>query len=199
MRWLAALIVSLLAVQTQAAGPKGVCSADSVGPNNAYSMTVTDVDGKKVDLGSYRGKVTMIVNTASKCGYTDQYADLQGLYAKYRDQGFAVLGFPSNDFGGQEPGSNAEIKSFCLLNYKVGFPLFSKAPVKGDAKQPLYKWLTENSGEKYKGEISWNFEKFVIDKGGNVVGRFKSGVKPLSKEITQVVEAAIAKKASECQ
>lgn len=163
-----------------------------------YAMKVNDVSGKSVDLGAYKGKVTLIVNTASKCGYTGQYADLEKLYEQYKDKGFAVLGFPSNDFGGQEPGSNAEIKSFCELNYKVKFPLFSKGPVKGPEKQPLYKVLTEESGESFKGEVGWNFEKFLVDKSGKVIGRYKSGVGPTDAKIVAAVESALTAKDSSC-
>lgn len=167
------------------------CEADG-----AYGFAVTNVEGKPAKLSDYKGKVALIVNTASKCGYTGQYRDLQALFEKYKDKGFVVLGFPSNDFGGQEPGTNKDIKMFCEVNFNVKFPLFDKAPVKGESKQPLYKFLTEQSGDAYKGEISWNFEKFLVDKNGAVIGRYKSKVKPMDSEITKTLEQALAKTAT---
>ena len=162
----------------------------------AYDFAVTDVEGKPANLSSYKGKVALIVNTASKCGYTGQYRDLQALYAKYKDKGFVILGFPSNDFGGQEPGTNKEIKTFCEVNFNVKFPLFDKGPVKGEQKQPLYKYLTEQAGDAYKGEIGWNFEKFLVDKDGHVIGRYKSKVKPMDSDITKTLEQALTKPAA---
>ncbi len=159
---------------------------------SAYDFTVTDVEGKSVSLNQYKGKVSLIVNTASRCGYTDQYKDLQKLYETYKAKGFVVLGFPSNDFGGQEPGTNKEIKSFCETNFNVKFPLFDKGPVKGAQKQPLYKFLTEGADEKLKGEVGWNFEKFLVDKNGVVVARYKSGVQPLDSSLTKTLEARLS-------
>ncbi len=163
---------------------------------SAYGFAVVDGEGKPAQLSSYKGKVALIVNTASKCGYTGQYRDLQALYEKYKSKGFVVLGFPSNDFGGQEPGSNKEIKTFCETNFNVKFPLFDKGAVRGEGKQPLYKFLTEESGETFKGEVAWNFEKFLVDKEGRVVGRYKSAVKPMDGAVTKVLEASLAKPAS---
>lgn len=173
----------------------GTCEVN--GGKSAYDFAVIDVEGKPAKLSSYKGKVALIVNVASKCGYTPQYTDLQALYEKYKAKGFVVLGFPSNDFGGQEPGSDKEIKTFCETNFNVKFPLFDKGPVKGETKQPLYKFLTEESGDTYKGEIGWNFEKFLVDKEGHVVGRYKSKVKPMDRDIVKVLEASLAK-ASSC-
>ena len=170
------------------------CSVDSA--QSAYDFAVTDVEGKPAKLSSYKGKVALIVNTASKCGYTVQYRDLQALFEKYKAKGFVVLGFPSNDFGGQEPGSNKEIKTFCETNFNVNFPLFDKGAVKGAGKQPLYKFLTEEAGDAFKGEVAWNFEKFLVDKDGHVVGRYKSGVKPSDSAITKALEVSLAKPAS---
>lgn len=174
----------------------GICAADN--SKSAYDFAVVDVEGKPAKLADYKGKVALIVNTASKCGYTGQYRDLQELYSKYKDKGFVVLGFPSNDFGGQEPGTNKEIKTFCETNFNVKFPLFDKGPVKGAKKQPLYKYLTEESGEAFKGEIGWNFEKFIVDKNGRVVARYKSGVKPSDSNLTRVLETTLAKDAAAC-
>ena len=149
------------------------------------------IDGKPVDLGSYKGKVVLVVNVASRCGYTKQYAGMQKLYDTYKDKGFVILGFPANDFGAQEPGSDADIAEFCSTKYGVTFPMFSKITVKGAAKAPLYQALTEAANPK--GEVAWNFEKFLIGKDGAVIGRFKSGVAPESPELATAIEAALAK------
>lgn len=156
-----------------------------------YNLEAQNIDGKAVPLSKYAGKVAVVVNTASKCGYTPQYKDLEALYEKYKDKGLVVLGFPSNDFGAQEPGSNAEIKQFCDLKFKVSFPLFSKDKVVGAEKQPVYKYLTEQTDPKLHGEISWNFEKFLVDKKGNVVARYKSKVKPTDPEMEEQVAALL--------
>lgn len=194
MRSIVMAFMVLISGSIAKAAAPGVC--DATGGKSAYDFDVVDVEGKPAKLATYKGKVALIVNTASKCGYTGQYKDLQALYAKYKDKGFVVLGFPSNDFGGQEPGSNKEIKTFCETNFNVKFPLFDKGPVKGPSKQPLYKFLTEEAGESYKGEIGWNFEKFLVDKDGHVVGRYKSGVKPMDSNLTKVLEASLAKATS---
>jgi len=136
--------------------------------------------------------VLLIVNVASRCGFTSQYKGLQRIYEKYKDQGFEVLGFPCNDFGGQEPGTNEEIKNFCSLNYNVTFPMFDKVHVKGDEKAPLFDLLTNNSVTG-KSSIKWNFEKFIIDKEGNIVDRFRSVTKPDSKKITSLIEQELSK------
>jgi len=155
-------------------------------------ITVKDINLNDVKLSDYEGKVLLIVNVASKCGFTSQYEGLQKIYEKYKDQGFEVLGFPSNDFGGQEPGTNEEIKSFCSLNYGVTFPMFDKVHVKGDNKTPLFDLLTDNSVTG-KSSIKWNFEKFIIDKEGNIVDRFRSVTKPDSKKITSLIEQELSK------
>lgn len=149
------------------------------------------IDGSKVDLADYHGKVVLVVNVASRCGYTRQYAGLQSLYEKYKDKGLVVLGFPANDFGAQEPGSDADIREFCSTKYGVTFPMFSKITVTGAAKAPFYKALTEMSDPQ--GEVSWNFEKFLIGKDGEIVGRYKSGVAPDDAAFVKAVEAALAK------
>ena len=156
--------------------------------NILHAFSAKSIDGKLVNLSDYKGRVLMVVNVASKCGFTPQYKELETLYRKYKDRGFLVLGFPSNDFGGQEPGSNDEIKKFCKVNYDVTFPLFEKLPVKGEAKQPVYKFLTEQSGSEYNGEIAWNFVKFIIDRDGHVVGRFGSSTKPLDPKVTAKID-----------
>lgn len=157
-----------------------------------YSIPVKDLNGDTKDLSAYAGKTLLIVNTASECGYTPQYKGLQETYLKYKDKGLVVLGFPSNDFGGQEPGSDAEIKKFCDLKYKVTFPMFSKDVVKGPKKSNLYKFLTESGAKELQGEVSWNFEKFLISKDGKVVGRYKSNVTPDSKDLTSAIDKEIA-------
>lgn len=157
-----------------------------------FDLSTQDMDGKNVALSQFKGKVALVVNTASQCGFTPQYKDLEALYNKYKAQGFVVLGFPSNDFGSQEPGSNAEIKKFCEAKFKVSFPMFSKSKVLGEAKQPVYEYLTKNASPA--GEVSWNFEKFLIDRNGNIVGRYLSKVTPMSSELTQAVEKELSKK-----
>jgi glutathione peroxidase len=159
--------------------------------DSIYTFKVKSIDGKEVNLADYKGKPVMIVNTASQCGYTPQYEGLEALYAKYKSKGFVVLGFPSNDFGGQEPGSNADIKKFCQTRFKVDFPMFEKGPVKGNQRQALFSYLTESAPDK--GEVQWNFEKFLIGPDGKVVARFRSKVKPEDAELTSAVEKALAK------
>jgi glutathione peroxidase len=156
-----------------------------------HELSVTTLDGSKKSLSEYKGKVVLVVNTASKCGYTYQYEGLQALYEKHKDKGLVVLGFPSNDFGGQEPGDASEIKKFCETNYKITFPLFEKAPVKGESKQPLFRYLTTMSPKDMRGEVAWNFEKFLIDGRGEVIGRWKSKVDPGSPEIAQAISKAL--------
>jgi glutathione peroxidase len=148
------------------------------------------IDGTAVDLASYKGQVVLVVNVASRCGATPQYAGLQKLYEANKDKGFEILGFPANDFGSQEPGSDAEIARFCTSKYAVTFPMFSKITVKGPAKSPLYKSLTEAAATP--GEVAWNFEKFLIGRDGNVIGRFKTRVQPDDPELVAAVEAALA-------
>jgi glutathione peroxidase len=159
--------------------------------DSIYGFKVVTIDGKEVNLSDYKGKPVMIVNTASKCGFTPQYDGLEALYAKYKTHGLVVLGFPSNDFGGQEPGTNAEIKKFCSTRFNVDFPMFAKGPVKGTDRQPLFTYLTENAPEK--GEIKWNFEKFLIGPDGKVAARFRSKVKPDDPALTSAVEKVLVK------
>jgi glutathione peroxidase len=159
------------------------------------NFTMNSLGGQPVNLSKYQGRVVLMVNTASECGYTYQYEGLQALHKKYAAQGLSVLGFPSNDFGQQEPGSNAEIQQFCKANYGVEFDMFSKIDVLGDSKAPLYRFLTSKStNPQWAGDVSWNFEKFLIDREGRIVGRFLSAVEPMSAEVTGAVESALAKK-----
>jgi len=159
---------------------------------NIYDFVVKDIDGKNVKLSDYKGKVLLIVNVASKCGYTPQYEGLQKIYNQYKEKGFEILAFPCNDFRGQEPGSNEEIKEFCEANYGVSFKLFDKIKVLGDDRLPLYDMLI-NSDSIEKGDVKWNFEKFLISKDGKVESRFRSKVKPESEEITSAIEQLLSK------
>jgi glutathione peroxidase len=156
-----------------------------------YDYQVETLEGKKVSLKSYQGKALLVVNTASKCGFTSQYQELQSLFDTYKNKGLVVLAFPSNDFGGQEPGSNQEIAQFCQKNFGVTFPVFSKGPVSGSSKQPVFKFLTEEVEPGLKGEVSWNFEKFLLDKKGKVVARFRSSVGPKASPVIEAVERAL--------
>jgi glutathione peroxidase len=149
---------------------------------------------KNVDLSKYKGKTVLIVNTASKCGYTKQYAGLQQLHEKYGKKGLAILGFPANNFGAQEPGSDSEIGEFCRKNYGVSFDMFSKLSVKGTDKAPFFRFLTEEANPTLKGEIDWNFEKFLISRDGQLVSRFKSGVAPDAAEFVGAIESEINRK-----
>lgn len=157
-----------------------------------YSLTVTSISGEPVSLAQYEGYVLLIVNTASKCGFTSQYRDLEEIYSKYKDRKFAVLGFPSNDFMSQEPGTDEEVKAFCTSKFGVDFPLFSKAPVTGELKQPVYTYLTEQSGDEFEGEIKWNFEKFLIDRSGQVRARYGSITNPSSNRLVGQLEKLLS-------
>jgi glutathione peroxidase len=156
-----------------------------------YDFNVKSIDGKDVSLSTYKGKALLIVNTASECGFTPQYEGLQKLYEGYQAKGFEVLAFPSNDFGGQEPGSAEEIKKFCTLKYKTTFPLFAKVVVKGKNADPLYRFLQDLP--KNGGEVKWNFGKFLVDAKGEVVAHFESNVEPTSDVVKKAVEAALPK------
>jgi glutathione peroxidase len=160
--------------------------------NSVYDFKVADIDGNDVNLADYKGKVLLIVNVASKCGFTPQYKGLENIYRQYKDKGFEILGFPSNDFLGQEPGTNEQIKSFCQLNYTVSFPMFAKISVKGKDIHPLYKFLTEKSTDpNFAGGITWNFNKFLIDRNGNIINRFSSRAEPQSPETIKAIEDAL--------
>jgi glutathione peroxidase len=154
-----------------------------------YSFTLKDIDGKEVALSKFKGKTVLVVNVASKCGLTPQYAQLQKLYDAYKDKGLVILGFPANNFGGQEPGSESEIKQFCSTTYGVTFPMFSKISVKGEDAHPLYQWLT--TAVEPKGDIEWNFAKFLIGKDGKVLKRFSPRVAPEAPELVEAVKAAV--------
>jgi len=181
------------------AGMAGSAQAVEKGPlvmaaqtGSIYDFTMDDIDGKPTPLSKFRGKVLLVVNTASFCGNTPQYTDMETVYEKYQKRGLEILAFPANNFGQQEPGSNQEIKGFCLTKYSVSFPLFSKISVKGSDKHPLYQYLTERS--PFPGEVEWNFQKYLVDRSGNVIARYHHRTKPLSDEIVQGIETALAKK-----
>jgi len=156
-----------------------------------YDIKLVDIDGRETTLGAYRGKVLLIVNVASKCGFTPQYEALEQLYRKYKERGLVVLGFPCNQFGNQEPGSNEEIKQFCTSRYNVTFPMFSKIEVNGPGRHPLYQWLA-GPDSPFPGDIKWNFTKFLVSRDGRILRRFESRVRPDSDEMIQAVEEALA-------
>jgi glutathione peroxidase len=177
------VILALLLVQV-------VCAraAESI-----YDISLKDIDGKSTSLKAYKGKVLLVVNVASKCGYTPQYAGLEALQEKYKGKGFTVLGFPCNQFGGQEPGTNEEIKQFCASRYEVSFPLFDKIEVNGQNRNPLYAALA-GKDSPFAGDIKWNFTKFLIGRDGTILKRFDSKVKPDSEELVQAIETALGGK-----
>ncbi len=159
---------------------------------SVYDFTLKDIDGNLLPLQQFHGKVLLLVNTASFCGNTPQYEALQTMYEQYREQGLEILAFPANNFGRQEPGTNTEIKNFCYTKYSLTFPLFSKISVKGDDKHPLYRYLTEDS--PFPGEVEWNFQKYLVDRKGNVVARYRPRTEPLSSEIVQDLETALSQR-----
>ena len=163
--------------------------------SSVHEFTLDAINGTPTSLATYKGKVMLIVNVASQCGYTYQYEGLQALYVKYKDQGLVVAGFPANNFGEQEPGSNAEIGAFCKSKFGVTFPMFSKISVAGQDKAPLYRFLTDKAANpKTGGEIPWNFTKYLVDRNGKVLARFDAPVEPESRELTSAIERALAAK-----
>ncbi len=153
-------------------------------PDNIYTFKVNDINGKSLDLSQFKGKKILVVNTASKCGYTPQYEDLEKLYQAYKGK-LVIIGFPANNFGGQEPGTNPEIQQFCSSKFNVTFPMASKVSVKGSDIDALFKWLTTQDNPDFKGDIHWNFEKFLINENGILVHRYRSGTKPMDESITK--------------
>ncbi len=156
--------------------------------SSVYDFTLPSIDGKPMPISDFKGKVVLMVNVASKCGYTPQYTALEALYEKYKDQGFVILGFPANNFGAQEPGTNEEIKTFCSRKYNVTFPMYGKVSVKGDDQTPLYSYLTKDADPTRTGDIKWNFTKFLVDRNGKVVQRFESAVTPDDPQVVSAVE-----------
>ena len=171
--------------------------AASVGwaaPKTIYDFTMRSIDGDQVSLGAYKGKVVLLVNVASKCGFTPQYSALEALYEKYKDRGLVIVGVPANNFMSQEPGTDEEIKKFCSSKYSVSFPMMSKVSVKGDDKTPLYTFLTDPSSDpQFAGDIKWNFTKFLFDRSGKPVARFEPATKPDSPEVTAAIESTLSK------
>ena len=162
-------------------------STSLFGASSIHEFTLNTIDGKAAPLGAYKGKVLLVVNVASRCGFTPQYTGLEALYKKYKAQGLVIVGFPANNFGSQEPGTNEEIKTFCSSKYNVTFPMYSKISVAGGDKAPLYEYLTGTGG----GEVKWNFTKFLVGPDGKVIQRFESGVSPESAELVSAVEKAL--------
>jgi glutathione peroxidase len=162
--------------------------------NSVYVFAMKNIDGKTISLSAFKGKVLLIVNVASRCGHTPQYKGLEALYRRYKDRGLVILGFPANNFGQQEPGTDAEIKAFCTTKYDVTFDMFSKISVKGPDQHPLYRFLTSpETDPKFSGEVQWNFQKYLLDRNGSIRGKFAPAVEPLSDELTSAIEQALGK------
>lgn len=169
-----------------------IMTASAAAPD-LYTIPLKNIDGESATLAPYKGKVMLVVNVASKCGFTPQYKELEAVYLAHRDAGLVVLGFPCNQFGQQEPGTNAEIKEFCSLNFHVNFPLFDKIDVNGEHRHPLYTVLA-GEGSPFPGRIEWNFTKFLIGRDGRILARFSSKVKPDSPELLAAIQSALAAK-----
>jgi glutathione peroxidase len=187
--------VSLMAYMMMVGSLTGTAKnarAETGAVTGVHDFTVRSIDGADVPLARYKGKVMLIVNVASKCGHTPQYAGLEELYRRYKDRGLAVLGFPANNFLSQEPGTDAEIKAFCSTKYDVTFDMYSKISVKGDDQDPLYAYLTsEAANPATAGGVKWNFTKYLVDKNGRVIAKFGSGTKPLEEEVVKAIEEAL--------
>jgi len=167
--------------------------ATSLNPASIHSFTVQDIRGRNVNLADFKGKVVLVVNTASKCGFTPQYKELQDLHTRYSGKGLVIIGFPANDFMSQEPGSNDEIAEFCEVNYGVKFPMMSKVSVKGGDMHPLFKMLTSAENPDFKGDINWNFEKFLIAPDGTLSRRFRSRVTPADPQLRAAIDGLLPK------
>ena len=188
-----ATVVALAAVGSVIFYTHHIETSVSAKGKSILDFKMRDIDGKDVKLKKYKGNVLLVVNVASKCGYTPQYEGLQSTHAKYNDKGFYVLGFPANNFGSQEPGTETEIKEFCNLKYHVTFPMFAKISVKGEDQDPLYKFLTDKeTNPDFSGDIKWNFNKFLVDRNGKIVARFEPKVKPDSDEVNAAIEKYLA-------
>lgn len=177
----------------ESAPAKAATSAKTKKPMSFLDFKTESLEGKPVDLAQYKGRVLLVVNTASKCGYTPQYAGLQKLYTDYQPKGLTIIGFPANNFGGQEPGTNEEIGQFCKRNYGVSFPIMTKSSVKGADQSPIFAFLTKEANPELTGDIGWNFEKFLISRDGKLVARFKSNVTPDSPDLKKAIDAELAK------
>lgn len=170
------------------------CASLAAQTKSMYDFTMKSIDGQQVSLGSYSGKVVLLVNVASKCGYTPQYAGLEALYEKYKDRGLVIVGIPANNFAQQEPGTNEEIKKFCSNKYNVSFPMMAKVSVLGDDQAPLYAFLTgKATNPQFAGDVKWNFTKFLFDRSGKPAARFEPATTPDSPEVTAAIEAALGK------
>jgi len=168
------------------------CGMAAAQTKSIYNFTMKSIDGQPVNLGSYSGKVVLLVNVASKCGFTPQYAGLEAVYEKYKDRGLVIVGIPANNFAQQEPGTNEEIKKCCSNKYNVTFPMLAKVSVLGDDKTPLYSFLTDKDTDpQFAGDIKWNFTKFLFDRSGKPVARFEPNVTPDSPQVTAAIEAAL--------
>jgi len=186
MRFLTLAVASAMALGCAGAAMAGNDSG------NAYQFTFTSIDGKPMPMSEFKGKTVLVVNTASQCGFTPQYSALEAVYKKYKDKGLVVVGVPSNDFGGQEPGSNAEIKKFCEGNYDVDFPLTTKYDVKGDTAHPFYKWAATTGGDA--AVPKWNFHKLLIGPNGELITEFPTKTKPDAPDVTKAIESSLANK-----
>ena len=186
--------LSILALTAILAGGLSLAAmaADAPAGGDAFQFTFTSIDGKPMSMADFKGKTVLVVNTASQCGFTPQYTALEAVYKKYKDKGLVVLGVPSNDFGGQEPGSNAEIKKFCEGNYDVDFPLTTKYDVKGDEAHPFYKWAAATGGDP--AVPKWNFHKLLIDSNGNLIAEFPTKTKPDAPDVEKAIETSLASK-----
>lgn len=184
----------LVLVSLFVGGPMVPAHAEGTPEKSVLDFTMKDFEGNNVPLAGFKGKVVLIVNVASECGYTPQYKGLEALYEKYKDQGLTVIAFPANNFGGQEPGTDAEIKAFCENTYHVTFKVFSKISVSGEDQHPLYRFLTsQETDPDFAGGVKWNFQKYLVDRRGKVIGKFMSAVEPMSKELTTAVETELNK------
>ena len=188
----AATALALLVAGTSVGQDKTEVKTHAMNNGGIYGFTMKTIDGKDKPLSDYKGDVLLIVNVASFCGHTPQYENLENLYEKYKDKGFRILGFPANNFGAQEPGTDKEIKEFCTTKYHVSFDMFSKISVKGEDQHPLYRYLTKDTD--FTGDIGWNFTKFLVDRDGKVVARFDTKVLPTDDEVTKKLDQLMAEK-----
>lgn len=188
MKQFAVLALACVVLMAAVALP-GISSEKEM--KSVYDFTLKNIDGKEVKMKDFKGKVLLLVNVASRCGYTRQYTDMVKLQKKYEEKGLVVMGFPANNFGAQEPGTNEEIKEFCTSTYDVEFPMFSKISVKGEDIHPMFAMLTKTENPDFDGDIKWNFEKFLIGKDGKLLHRFRSKDNPMGEEIVGAVEKAL--------
>lgn len=185
--------IALLALAFGIAAATLTIPAQAAPPKSVYDFTLKSIDGQPTPLADFHGKVLLLVNVASRCGFTPQYTALEAVYEKYKAQGLVIVGVPANNFGGQEPGTDQEIKTFCSAKYNVTFPIMHKLSVKGEDTTPLYQFLTDKESDpRFSGEIKWNFTKFLFDRNGNPVARFEPATKPDSPEVISAIETALA-------